>query len=49
MINKYKWYEVIGIYLGIGVFLSLMLAPFFLKRFWCRSARGAKSFQSLTK
>ncbi len=29
MINKYKWYEVIGIYLGIGVFLSLMLAPFF--------------------
>lgn len=29
MINKYRWYETIGIYFGIFVFLSLMLAPFF--------------------
>lgn len=29
MINKYRWYELVGIYLGIAVFLALILAPFF--------------------
>jgi len=29
MINKYKWYEKVGIYLGIAVFLTFILAPFF--------------------
>lgn len=28
MISRYKWYEVVGIYLGIVVFLSFILAPF---------------------
>lgn len=28
MIYRYRWYEVIGIYLGILVFLSFVLAPF---------------------
>ncbi|WP_029041160.1 carbohydrate ABC transporter permease [Cucumibacter marinus] len=28
MINKYRWYEVVGIYLGIAAFLSFILAPF---------------------
>ncbi|MGO4438952.1 carbohydrate ABC transporter permease [Rhizobium sp. RAF56] len=28
MINRYKWYEIIGIYLGIFVFLSFVLSPF---------------------
>ncbi len=28
LINRYKWYEVIGIYLGILVFLTFVLAPF---------------------
>lgn len=27
-INKYRWYEVIGIYAGIAVFLAFLLAPF---------------------
>lgn len=29
MINKYKWWEKVGIYAGIAVFLSFTLAPFF--------------------
>ena len=29
MINKYRWYEAAGIYLGIAVFLTFILAPFF--------------------
>ncbi len=29
MINKYKWYEKVGIYLGLAVFLTFILAPFF--------------------
>ncbi|KQV65328.1 carbohydrate ABC transporter permease [Rhizobium sp. Root1220] len=28
MINRYKWYEIIGIYAGIFVFLTFVLAPF---------------------
>jgi multiple sugar transport system permease protein len=28
MINRYKWYELIGIYAGILVFLTFVLAPF---------------------
>jgi multiple sugar transport system permease protein len=28
MIDRYKWYEKLGIYLGILVFLSFVLAPF---------------------
>ncbi len=28
MINRYKWYELVGIYAGIGVFLTFVLAPF---------------------
>jgi multiple sugar transport system permease protein len=28
LINRYKWYEVIGIYAGILVFLTFVLAPF---------------------
>jgi multiple sugar transport system permease protein len=28
LINRYKWYEVIGIYAGIMVFLTFVLAPF---------------------
>jgi len=28
MIDKYKWYEKVGIYLGIAVFLTFILAPF---------------------
>ncbi len=28
MINRYRWYEVVGIYCGIAVFLTFVLAPF---------------------
>ncbi|MFK0385864.1 MULTISPECIES: carbohydrate ABC transporter permease [Rhizobium/Agrobacterium group] len=28
MINRYKWYEIVGIYCGIAVFLTFVLAPF---------------------
>jgi len=28
MIDRYQWYEVVGIYLGIAVFLFFVLAPF---------------------
>jgi multiple sugar transport system permease protein len=28
MIDRYKWYEVLGLYLGIAVFLFFILAPF---------------------
>lgn len=28
MINRYRWYEIIGIYTGIAVFLTFVLAPF---------------------
>ncbi len=28
MINKYRWYEIVGIYAGIAVFLTFILAPF---------------------
>lgn len=28
MIDKYTWYEKVGIYLGIFVFLSFVLSPF---------------------
>ncbi len=28
MIDRYKWYEVLGLYLGIAVFLFFVLAPF---------------------
>ncbi|AVX05377.1 putative ABC transporter permease protein [Maritalea myrionectae] len=28
MINKYRWWEIVGIYLGIAVFLLFLLAPF---------------------
>ncbi|KRB61257.1 ABC transporter permease [Rhizobium sp. Root708] len=28
LINRYKWYEIIGIYVGIAVFLTFVLAPF---------------------
>ena len=29
MINRYRWYELVGIYVGIFVFLCFILAPFF--------------------
>lgn len=29
MINRYRWYELVGIYAGIFVFLCFILAPFF--------------------
>ncbi|WP_312223136.1 carbohydrate ABC transporter permease [Rhizobium rhizoryzae] len=28
LINRYRWYEIVGIYCGIGVFLTFVLAPF---------------------
>ncbi len=28
MINRYRWYEIAGIYCGIAVFLTFVLAPF---------------------
>lgn len=28
MINKYRWWEVVGIYFGIALFLTFILAPF---------------------
>lgn len=28
MINKYSWYEKVGIYFGIAIFLTFILAPF---------------------
>lgn len=28
MINRYRWYEIVGIYGGIAVFLTFVLAPF---------------------
>ncbi|MDM9623063.1 ABC transporter permease [Rhizobium sp. AC44/96] len=28
LINRYKWYEIVGIYVGIAVFLTFVLAPF---------------------
>ncbi|MCF4097577.1 carbohydrate ABC transporter permease [Maritalea mediterranea] len=28
MINKYRWYEIVGIYIGIAIFLTFILAPF---------------------
>jgi multiple sugar transport system permease protein len=28
VINKYKWYETLGIYLGLALFLGFILAPF---------------------
>lgn len=28
MINRYRWYELVGIYAGIFVFLAFILAPF---------------------
>ena len=28
LINRYKWYELVGIYAGIAVFLTFVLAPF---------------------
>lgn len=28
MINRYRWYEFVGIYAGIAVFLTFILAPF---------------------
>lgn len=28
MINRYRWYEMVGIYCGIAVFLTFVLAPF---------------------
>jgi multiple sugar transport system permease protein len=28
LINRYKWYEIVGIYLGIFAFLCFILAPF---------------------
>ena len=28
MIARYKWYEIVGIYAGIFVFLTFVLAPF---------------------
>ncbi|RCW24916.1 carbohydrate ABC transporter membrane protein 2 (CUT1 family) [Ciceribacter lividus] len=28
MINRYRWYEIVGIYAGIAVFLTFVLAPF---------------------
>lgn len=28
LINRYRWHELIGIYCGIGVFLTFILAPF---------------------
>ena len=28
LINRYAWYEIVGIYAGILVFLTFLLAPF---------------------
>ena len=28
-IHHYKWYELIGVYAGLAVFLAFILAPFF--------------------
>lgn len=28
LINRYKWYEIVGIYVGIAVFLTFVLSPF---------------------
>lgn len=28
MINRYRWYEIVGIYCGVAVFLAFVLAPF---------------------
>ncbi|OLP60939.1 ABC transporter permease [Xaviernesmea oryzae] len=28
LINRYKWYEILGIYAGIAIFLTFVLAPF---------------------
>ena len=28
MIDRYRWYEVVGIYFGIALFLAFVLAPF---------------------
>ena len=28
LINRYRWYELVGIYAGIAVFLTFVLAPF---------------------
>jgi multiple sugar transport system permease protein len=28
MVNRYRWYEMVGIYAGIAVFLAFILAPF---------------------
>lgn len=28
MINRYRWYEIVGIYCGIAIFLTFVLAPF---------------------
>lgn len=28
MINRYRWYELVGIYAGILLFLTFVLAPF---------------------
>ncbi|MDI6836279.1 MAG: carbohydrate ABC transporter permease [Rhizobiaceae bacterium] len=28
MINRYRWYEIVGIYTGIAIFLTFVLAPF---------------------
>ncbi|KJF68218.1 carbohydrate ABC transporter permease [Rhizobium nepotum] len=28
MINRYRWYEIVGIYCGVAVFLTFVLAPF---------------------
>ncbi|MDO1585263.1 carbohydrate ABC transporter permease [Rhizobium oryzicola] len=28
LINRYKWYEIVGIYCGIAVFLTFVLSPF---------------------
>jgi multiple sugar transport system permease protein len=28
LINRYRWYELVGIYAGIALFLTFVLAPF---------------------
>ncbi len=28
LINRYRWYEIVGIYCGIAVFLTFVLSPF---------------------
>ncbi|MFK3778980.1 carbohydrate ABC transporter permease [Agrobacterium sp. NPDC089420] len=28
MINRYRWYEIVGIYCGVALFLTFVLAPF---------------------